>query len=120
MKVVGTLLWVGGAALVGYAVAVFDPSVSSGYGRVVNLDLQQRQLIMVIVGAAVFLTGAILSALGFLLPDPSASSATTPPPRAIERQNGETIRSAKPSPNGQSAEQEAALWAALDARNRKA
>ncbi|MHA0318791.1 hypothetical protein ACXY7D_09360 [Sphingomonas melonis] len=61
------ILWIGGIALAGYAYFVFDPSVSAapfGYGRVVNADLQQRQMMMLIAGCALFIVGAIMHAIG--------------------------------------------------------
>ena len=67
MKGLGMILWIGGIALAGYAFFVFDPSVSAapfGYGRVVNADLQQRQMMMLVAGCALFVVGAVMHAIG--------------------------------------------------------
>jgi hypothetical protein len=66
MRNVGMILWLGGAALATYAMFLFDASVEvSAYGsRVVNLGLQQRQMMMLIVGCALFVVGAVMHVVG--------------------------------------------------------
>lgn len=66
MKRLGIALWIGGAALAAFAFFLFDPSINVGrygVGRVVNLDLQQRQLMMTVAGCAAFVAGVVLHAL---------------------------------------------------------
>jgi hypothetical protein len=77
IRKLGMILWLGGAALAAYAMLVFDTSVSAGYygSRVVNLDLQQRQLMMLVVGCALFIVGAIMHIMGAKAPaGPSVSA----------------------------------------------
>ncbi len=67
MKRLGMILWIGGIALAGYAFFVFDPSVSAapfGYGRLINADLQQRQMMILVAGCALFVVGAVMHAIG--------------------------------------------------------
>lgn len=71
MKATGIALGLIGAALFLYAAFLFEPSVStygSGYlpDRVVNLDLQQRQLLLAMAGLALFISGVILYGFGEL------------------------------------------------------
>lgn len=74
MRRLGTLLWIGGLALIVYAVGFFDTSLSSyGSDRIVNLDLQQRQLLMVMVGGLAFLAGVGLHVASYFLPESRAS-----------------------------------------------
>lgn len=64
MKLIGATLWVAGLALYVFAAFLFDPSVRSygGYGpeRIVNMDLQQRQLLLALAGPTMFLAGIII------------------------------------------------------------
>ena len=65
MKPIGTTLLMVGLALYAFATFLFDPSVKSyggGYApdRIVNLDLQQRQLLVALLGLTLFLAGIIM------------------------------------------------------------
>ncbi len=71
MKLIGMLLWLGGLAIGAYAILIFDPSVSFAGERIVNLDLQQRQLIMALAGCALFLAGVVLHGMGYANRDAS-------------------------------------------------
>jgi len=98
VKSLGMILWTGGIALAGYAFFVFDPSVSAapfGYGRVVNADLQQRQMMMLVAGCALFVVGAVMHAIG-------ASKAPAGPPVSVwQAYKDEVKRRGKiGSPNG--------------------
>lgn len=69
MKSVGTLLWLLGAIVFGWACLGFDPSVATdtAFGtvdRVVNIGRQQQQMLMALAGLAAFVSGAIVHALG--------------------------------------------------------
>jgi hypothetical protein len=67
VKGLGMILWISGIALAGYAFFVFDPSVDVGqygYSRVVNADLQQRQMMMLVAGCALFVVGAVMQVVG--------------------------------------------------------
>jgi hypothetical protein len=78
MRSIGIALWVLGILLFAYAAFVFDPSVSSTYSsdRIVNLDRQQRQLLLGVAGLTLFLTGVILHALDLLFgPKETVTSA---------------------------------------------
>lgn len=69
MKSVGTLLWLLGTIVFGWACLGFDPSVATdtAFGtvdRVVNIGRQQQQMLMALAGLAAFVSGAIVHALG--------------------------------------------------------
>ena len=102
MKQVGPALWLVGLALFVYAAFIFEPSVSthsSAYlpSRVVNLDLQQRQLLLAMAGLTLFLAGVIVHALGELAEARSAGAtkgAPAPSHPAVQKQ-AETLAEAE-------------------------
>ena len=64
MKSSGKLLLVVAALLVIYAVLIFDPSVSAGDGRVVNLQKLSWQQNLTTVGVGLGIIGALLLIFG--------------------------------------------------------
>lgn len=99
MKIIGIALWAGGIFLVAYAMFVFDTSLSyGGYQRVVNLDLQQRQLMMAIMGGLMFLGGVILHALALFLPARTVVNSKAEPLRS-DKQHGQAKRDGRDGPS---------------------
>jgi hypothetical protein len=92
MKTIGIIMWGGGLVLAAYAGLLFDPSVSGyGGGRIVNMDLQQRQMMMLIVGCVLFAVGVVLHAMsvrGEELPN----AVTTAPKVASDKQGASIHR----------------------------
>lgn len=85
MRWLGVALWIVGGWLAGYAMLGFDPTVDSGpygYGRIVNRDLQQQQLMMLITGCVLFLAGALLHAGSYLLAAKKSVTEKAAPSRA--------------------------------------
>lgn len=64
LKVFGILLLTVGLAMAGYFFLVFDSSVASGLGRVVNLELMADRQNGIIVGIGLGVIGAIMFAIG--------------------------------------------------------
>jgi hypothetical protein len=89
MQTRGNILWVLGLLLFLFAAFIYDPSVASHGGaympsRIVNADLQQRQLLLAIAGLTLFLGGIIVQALGEMgeaktAKDGGKSSPVSPP-----------------------------------------
>ena len=72
MKEAGIALWIAGVLLFLFAVFGLDTTVESGSGvfgssRTHNIGLQQSQMIAVMAGLAMFLSGTIIHALAELL-----------------------------------------------------
>ena len=105
MKTSGKILLVVAALLVFYAVLIFDPSVSSGDTRVVNLQKLSWQQNLTIVGVGLGIIGALLLIFGQKerVPEPcfsgnpsqhySIDDATL----AVEEQFAEAIRNSDPA-----------------------
>ncbi len=72
MKAIGGALWLLGMAVFLYAAFGFDVSIPSsttgspfgGPDRIVNMDLQQRQLLLALAGLAMFMSGVLVHAIG--------------------------------------------------------
>lgn len=122
MKGLGMILWIGGIALAGYAFFVFDPSVSAapfGYGRVVNADLQQRQMMMLVAGCALFIVGAIMHAIGAnKAPAGSSGSVWQAYKDEVKRRGEATGAAAVPAVDEELAAQEADSRAFIDSQRR--
>ncbi|MDB5733220.1 MAG: hypothetical protein JWQ03_3115 [Variovorax sp.] len=75
MKGVGMTMWVVGMIAVLWAMFVFDPSVAAEHpfsggvttDRVVNMDLQQRQLLMALAGMTAFISGIVVHCLAMVM-----------------------------------------------------
>lgn len=78
MRKTGMLLWIAGVALAAYAAFIFNTSLD---GSVVNLDLQQKQALMMIAGAALFVAGVLLHALSTLQPKKAHAVKTRKAPK---------------------------------------
>lgn len=122
MKGLGMILWIGGIALAGYAFFVFDPSVSTapfGYGRVVNADLQQRQMMMLVAGCALFVVGAVMHAIGASkAPVGSSGSAWQANKDEVKRRGEATDNAAATAVDEELATQEADSRAFMDSQRR--
>lgn len=122
MKGLGMILWIGGIALAGYAFFVFDPSVSAapfGYGRVVNADLQQRQMMMLVAGCALFVVGAVMHAIGASkAPAGSSGSVWQAYKDEVKRRGKATGAAAVPAVDEELAAQEADSRAFMDSQRR--
>lgn len=122
MKGLGMILWIGGIALAGYAFFVFEPSVSAapfGYGRVVNADLQQRQMMMLVAGCALFIVGAIMHAIGAnKAPAGSSGSVWQAYKDEVKRRGEATGAAAVPADDEELAAQEADSRAFIDSQRR--
>lgn len=66
MKAIGIVMWAGGLLLAAYAGLIFEPTIN---GSTVNFDLQQRQMMLLIVGCVLFAVGVVLHAISAKLPD---------------------------------------------------
>lgn len=78
MRKIGMLLWIAGVALATYSAFIFDTTL---YGDTVNLDLQQKQALMMIAGAALFVAGVLLHALSTLQPRQSKAAKPRKAPK---------------------------------------
>jgi hypothetical protein len=103
LKIAGLIMWAMGFVLFGYATFGFDPSVDlrraplpyevreSPYlpDRIVNTDRQQRQLLLAMAGLTLFLSGAVIHALGHLQvrgrAGPGKNVRPTPEPTSPDR-----------------------------------
>lgn len=82
MRLVGVSLWLAGVALAGYAAFIFDTTLTYPFGTIVNLDLQQRQMMMLVAAGALFIVGVLLHALTHTkvaAPQPKKRKPSKPP-----------------------------------------
>lgn len=82
MRTYGIIMWACGAGLAAYAALIFEPTIN---GSTVNFDLQQRQMMMLIVGCVLFAVGVALHAMSAKLAPPAHADVSPKQGPSIQR-----------------------------------